>query len=638
MAGIYSTIRTWNSNDVLYASDIDNEFQNVKNNMIATSVEGYSTINNVFSLTRATAEIDPAPLGVYANCVDNQTLAGEIEKLRFVVHRIIDGGLSTTTYGVVPSTSIANIQSQNTLPANRIVSGATRGTISGSIVSGFPAYLLANGASGVKILGSAVNLIVSIKGILYKLTTDISSSALSAAVSSNNTCTVNLSGLVNTNNYGLTLGEDRGSLFENINEVIQQLTVSSMGSAISNTTGTIQAFKVVDGSNTEYFTGKVESTTSISYCKRGYFFNVSGAPIQRIGIASADTITLMRLTYVFIANTSGTFSILISYDSPIYSYTTPTSPNTGQFWYDETNKIWKQYSGSAFVDPNCTFVGVCFQDSTGSTIGARSEDFYAPWSSLNSTILTNDTTTTVRSLRQYSSVSVFGVDYKVTQQTITYGTDVDPTSTVVASQRLYYYVTDQGYFIYSNVAPYNRSEDLRGYYHPYNYWRCIGSGVANSTPNGFNTGSGLIANVGDREYYYPFIANSIGNSSFSTTSGSLVTIDSVTFRGGGGRYRFSLNAAGGMSLAPTGGNQVVATFTWSFAYVIASGSGSSSSITTSYSIISSSPALVVPSEVVTVETDLKQYGVWTATLSVQVNSSNTFSTSVETVSVEQIGK
>lgn len=93
---------------MLYASDVDAEFQNVKNNMIATVVEGYSSINNVFSQSRATAEIDPAPSGVYANCVDNQTVAGEIEKLRFVVHRIINGNLSGTTYASVPAKSLSS--------------------------------------------------------------------------------------------------------------------------------------------------------------------------------------------------------------------------------------------------------------------------------------------------------------------------------------------------------------------------------------------------------------------------------------------------------------------------------------------------------------------------------------------------
>ena len=108
MAGIYQTLKNWNSNDILYAADVDAEFQNVRNNMIATSVEGYSTINNVFSLTRAKAEIDPAPSGIFANCVDNQTMAGEIEKLRFVIHRMVDGGLSTTSYATTPSRSLAS--------------------------------------------------------------------------------------------------------------------------------------------------------------------------------------------------------------------------------------------------------------------------------------------------------------------------------------------------------------------------------------------------------------------------------------------------------------------------------------------------------------------------------------------------
>src|ERR1035437_4835990 len=113
MAGLYSVNHTWNQQDVLNYSDLDLEFANVKNNMISTVVEGYSSINNVYNSTRAIAEIDPAPSNSTANCIDNQTVAGEIEKLRYVVHRLIDGAATGTNYTTAPTNNVNSIIQNN---------------------------------------------------------------------------------------------------------------------------------------------------------------------------------------------------------------------------------------------------------------------------------------------------------------------------------------------------------------------------------------------------------------------------------------------------------------------------------------------------------------------------------------------
>ena len=83
------------------------------------------------------------------------------------------------------------------------------------------------------------------------------------------------------------------------------IPMASAGSEITSLVGKLAGFKVNDGASDEYFIAKVESSTSLVDVKRGNFFDSTDAPVDRLAIADGDTITLLRLTWVF-AKSDGT--------------------------------------------------------------------------------------------------------------------------------------------------------------------------------------------------------------------------------------------------------------------------------------------------------------------------------------------
>ena len=80
---VFSRIKTWVSNEVLTAADLNGEFNNILNNMDPDGIEDFS--NNVSQMQSAA---DPGGVGTESLAT---TLAGEIQRLRFVINRIVSG-------------------------------------------------------------------------------------------------------------------------------------------------------------------------------------------------------------------------------------------------------------------------------------------------------------------------------------------------------------------------------------------------------------------------------------------------------------------------------------------------------------------------------------------------------------------
>ena len=317
-------------------------------------------------------------------------------------------GDSTFPWGTIYSNALvvdgsALDTSQITSPANRIVSGSTRSS------SNQPYFLKANGsAASVQITGATTNLIVDVNGSAVTCSTDITISSLTTAPSSNNTCLVNMS---DASDQELTRywGEPKNQFVafqadDNSNQWHEYITVDNMGSSITGLVGTYQAFKINDGSSDEYFIAYVESTTKLSKIIRGAFLDNSGLPVNRIKFADNDTITLMKITWVFLQNDGTTTDV--TYNSPNWSTTTPSSPSTGDYWYDLNVNQWKRYSGSAFVTINRTLLGICIQD-TSNCVATRSLDFYYKPSDLNSIDLIRKDNTNVIFTSPNSKVWVY---------------------------------------------------------------------------------------------------------------------------------------------------------------------------------------------------------------------------------------
>lgn len=80
---VFSRVKTWVSNEVLTASDLNAEFNNLLNNTIPASIEDQSA-----DVATMQATADPGGVGTESLAT---TLAGEIQRLRFAIKRIAGG-------------------------------------------------------------------------------------------------------------------------------------------------------------------------------------------------------------------------------------------------------------------------------------------------------------------------------------------------------------------------------------------------------------------------------------------------------------------------------------------------------------------------------------------------------------------
>lgn len=368
---------------------------------------------------------------------------------------------------------------------HKVVSGKTRST------SNQPAFLTPAGAAGgpaFGVKGATTPLVIEVSGEQGTIDTDITVSGLSLAPSSNNTCLLNDSSAT-SQEATRTWGEPEDGT---------DLTVDTMGSGISALVGTYQAFKVVNGANTEYFIAYVDSTTKLKNAFRGYFFNSSLAPVNRIKLADNNVITLMKLHWVF-ADIDGT-TIATTATAPKIDATEPASPTTGDYWYDLGNSLWKRYDGAAFQTVDRTLIG-CVITDTADCVAARCFDFFAGYSPVTGVDLERTSNSVVQSRRMRQKISVAGrlINFRNARVYWDMATDLAASadlydSTEQASRTYYFYIKDTGQEVISDVSPYFRG-DLYGWYHPHNPWRCVGS-CPNDGSSNLSTDEGALLNFG----------------------------------------------------------------------------------------------------------------------------------------------
>lgn len=349
-----------------------------------------------------------------------------------------------------------------TAPPNRVVSGKTRTT------SNQPAFITPNGAALSLIIDATPTVLtLDVNGADVSVSADITISSLTAAPAANNTCLVNDTDAADQHDTRLW-GEP---------EHRKELTVDTMGSEISALVGKYAAFMIDNGSVTEYFLAYVKSTTALTQIKRGYFYDSSLNPKNRIVFSNNDTITLLKLGWIFVENNGTTADV--TYTNPVWSFTSPGSPATGDYWYDLDNQVWKRYDGASFQIISRTLVGV-FANSTTACVGARCVDFYAKYDAKNELALSKFSTEIVKGTKPNQKVNVAGRDMDFGNSLATWNITTDLATaadmydaTEQASRMYYLYLTDQGDTVISDISPYFRG-DLCGEYHPHNPWRCVG--------------------------------------------------------------------------------------------------------------------------------------------------------------------
>lgn len=442
---LFSRVKTWSSTEDVTYSDLNAEFDNILQYFMPQYMDDYSA-----NVSQMQSSVDPGEVGTESLATST---AGELQRLRHIITEIT----GKDEWYESPISSIAGLSNAvgTGLTNNRLVSGRVRGSGSNQ-----PIFLVPNGAAKtVTLKGSTTNFLYYVNGTEYTISTDVTLTNLTAAAASNNTCLINDS-LAAGDLYTKYAGED-GSV----------IPVDAMGSSITALIGTFAAFKLA-GAATEYFIAYVKSSTELSKVQRGYFFDSTDTPVKRTTYSDNNVITLLKLTWVF-AQTDGTLTA--TYNNPTWSKDTPTSPAAFDFWYDIANNTWKVYGVSSFSTANAHLVGVCAQD-TSNTIAARSFEFFANYDATNTHELQYDTASAVKSRFPGATISVWGTTIKDDRNIRTWDMTLDLDSGVTENSSTFYflYITDSGDVVISDIRPYDRREDLLGFYHPHNSWRCVG--------------------------------------------------------------------------------------------------------------------------------------------------------------------
>lgn len=414
-------------------------------------------------------------------------------------------GTAAIPWGVVYADSMvvdgqAIDTTQITSLANRIVSGPTRA------LSDQPDFLRADGTvATLDILGASTNIVLSINATAVSISTDIAKTGLTLAPSTNNTALVNDANIVND----LYAGE--------LDAKIPQITIGTVGSEISAKVGQYIGLQTATG---EIMYAYLKDATTLTNVFRGFFFDDSGAPIVRGNLSDTDTLTLINLGWVF-AEDNGT-TIDVSYLQPVYSYEAPSGPTTGQYWFDMSNQVWKRYSGTEFEIINRTIIGLVALDDTAA-IATRSADFTRNFRELNNVEVELASSEIVRSNRFENRVSVYGneiiQDYNKMSWNIT--TDLESGQVEAASTLYYLYVSTKGQRVMSTHRPFERA-DLKGYYHPYHSWRCVG--IA------FNNGSNDLILVDEIKYNSDVRSTTVVYSQVEAGDGGAFTSGSYQVR------------------------------------------------------------------------------------------------------------
>lgn len=356
-------------------------------------------------------------------------------------------------------------------PMNVITSGATRST------SNQPGFLDPNGAAlSIVIDATPTSLVFDVNGTSVTASSDITISSLTAAPSSNNTCLINDSVAADQADTRLW-GEPWHR---------KTLTVDNMGSEITALIGKYAAFMIDNGTLTEYFIAFVASATELKWARRGYFYDSSINPKNRIVFTDNDVITLLKWGHVFLEDNGTTADV--SYTVPVYSFDSPSSPVTGDYWYDLANETWKRYDGASFQIIDRTYLG-SFVNTTTACVGARCVDFYARYENENN-MEVDLSTTAIALAQQFNKVNVAGnkIDFGLTQASWNMTTDLAGSAdmydaTEQATRHYYFYIKDTGDRVISDIQPYFRPDLGGAWYHPHNPWRCVGIGFNNGSSN-----------------------------------------------------------------------------------------------------------------------------------------------------------
>lgn len=521
MPAVFSRIKDWTT-EVLTPTDLNDEFDNILNNLDPTGVGDYSA-----TVLQMQIQTSPGVIGAESLAT---SLGGEIERLRYVIARLI--GPDVTHWYQNPPSTISDLVNSigSGLPANRLVSGRTTGSSSQLCA------IVPNGVSAsVTIKGSVTPLSYYIAGTQYSITVDTTITGLSLAPSANNACSLGLSASWTT--AAFTYPASGQQWTQILGMYGTQIPFTAAGTGILNALGTVAGFQA----GTEYFMAYVESTAALTNAWRGAFFDQSANSVTASPLTAAGTISLMRLTWIFANTTAG---ITVTYDNPYVQNATPSSANTGDYWLNLATTAWMTFTSTTWINANATLIGVCMQ-SSAACVAARTFDSYVPIDPLNTVQLKQISNTQVQAADKFAQVSVFGktTSFLETRPVWDITQNLEAGVTEAPNTLYYCYLTEAGLPTLSPKAPLNR-RDLQGLYHPAQTWRCLGY-VNNNNATNFETPA---RSFSDKPAENMLVGNWQAYNNYDVVTGGSNSTGTVTFPTNAGRFMIGMqDPAGGFS-------------------------------------------------------------------------------------------
>jgi hypothetical protein len=418
---------------------------------------------------------------------------------------------------------------------NQIVSGAVR---SGS---NQPLFLQCGTANSVKILGATTDLKLVINSQAVTYSVDVTLSSLTTAPSTNNTALVN-----NTDLSG-----------QDFTKYIRKIAIDNIGSEISALNGQYAAFALTN----EVFIAKVNTTDNqLEVYQRGSFFDASNAPIEYEAVTDNDVVTLLKLVWVF-ADTSGTTGA-VAYTTPIYASAAPSSPATGDYWFDVPNELWKRYDGSTWATVNRTLLGYAVLDATD-CIATRCLEFSKIYNDYNNITCAKLSSTQIQTSKNYDNIiSVDAKNLYINNRIIwDMATDLESGVVEAISTTYYFYITETGAPKISDIRPVFNA-NLRGVYHPHYSWRWVATANNDASGNLEEVTKDYVAGFelfefGTHYFLKPegvnkFKVTLTGDGANSSGNGDNSTFLGMTATGGSGTGSFVAATGGDINLVGSG--------------------------------------------------------------------------------------
>ena len=177
---------------------------------------------------------------------------------------------------------------------------------------------------------------------------------------------------------------------------------------------------------------------------------------------------LINLGWVFVVDDK---SVDVTYSRPIFSFTEPTSPSTGDYWFDARAMVYKKHNGTSFVTANAILVGLVAADSTGA-ISTRCFDFNRNYRSNPNLKLLRVDNNKASLGGNIGPISVYGRDL-FTRVDADIIWDLSTVSNKQNETNYYAYLTHEGEPLISTSPPVYRAR-LNGFYSLLENNLCIG--------------------------------------------------------------------------------------------------------------------------------------------------------------------